>query len=59
VWSSPSGSRFILLHPVDDVNILGVLAGGTFRPTGPPLPRQSAGYQELQYALRTGTQMAW
>jgi len=58
-WSNPSGSQFIVLHPVDDLNILGSLTGGTFRTAGAPLPRQPAGYQELQNALRTGTQLAW
>jgi hypothetical protein len=58
-WSNPSGSQLIVLHPVDDRNILGSLTGGTFRTTGAPLPRQPAGYQELQNALRTGTQLAW
>ena len=46
-------------HPVDDLNILGSLTGGTFRPGGAPLPRQPGGYQELQTALRTGTQLVW
>jgi hypothetical protein len=58
-WSNPSGSQLIVLHPVDDRNILGSLTGGTFRTAGAPLPRQPAGYQELQNALRTGTQLAW
>jgi hypothetical protein len=58
-WSNPSGSQFIVLHPVDDLNILGSLTGGTFRTTGAPLPRQPAGYQELEYALRTASQVAW
>lgn len=58
-WSNPSGSQFIVLHPVDDLNILGSLTGGTFRTAGGPLPRQSAGYQQLQNALRTGSQLAW
>jgi hypothetical protein len=59
VWSSPSGSQFIVLHPVDDLNILGSLTAGVFRTAGAPLPRQTAGYQELQNALRTGTQLVW
>ena len=58
-WSNPSGSQLIVLHPVDDLNILGSLTGGTFRTAGAPLPRQAAGYQELQNALRTGTQLVW
>ncbi len=44
---------------MDDLNILGSLTGGTFRTAGGPLPRQSAGYQQLQNALRTGSQLAW
>ena len=59
VWSNPSGSQFIVLHPVDDLNILGSLTGGRFRTTGVPLPPQPAGYQELQNALRTGTRLVW
>ena len=58
-WSSPSGSQFIVLHPVDGLNVLGSLTGGTFRTAGAPLPQQPAGYQQLQSALRTGTQLVW
>jgi len=58
-WSNPSGSQLIVLHPVDDRNILGLLTDGAFRTAGPSLPRQPAGYQELQNALRTGTQLVW
>jgi hypothetical protein len=58
-WSNPSGSQFIVLHPVDDLNILGSLTDGVFRTAGPPLPQQPAGYRELQYALRTGSKLAW
>jgi hypothetical protein len=57
-WSNLSGSRLILLHPVDDLNILGVLTGRRFSPAGALLP-QAPGYQELEYALRTASQMAW
>ena len=57
-WSSLSGSRLILLHPVADLNVLGVLTGRRFSPAGALLP-QAAGYQELEYALRTASQMAW
>jgi hypothetical protein len=57
-WSSLSGSQLILLHPVDDLNILGVLTGRRFSPAGALLP-QAAGYQELEYALRTAGQVAW
>ena len=57
-WSTTSGSRLILLHPVDNLNILGVATSRGFRATGAPLPR-AAGYQELEYALRTAGQVAW
>lgn len=57
-WSSPSGTRLILLHPLDGLNILGVLAGDRFSPVAAPLPR-AAGYRELEYALRTASQVAW
>jgi hypothetical protein len=57
-WSSTSGSRLILLHPADELNVLGVLAGHTFSPAGAPLPR-APGYQALEYALRTASQVAW
>jgi hypothetical protein len=57
-WSNASGSRLILLYPLDDLNILGVLTGNRFSPAGAPLPRAS-GYQELEYALRTAGQMVW
>jgi hypothetical protein len=58
-WSSPSGSQMILLHPQNDLNVLGVLTGRGFRTAGAPLPRQPSGYQELQYALRTADRVAW
>ena len=58
-WSSRSGGQLILLRPQHELNVLGVLTGGTFRTAGAPLPRQPAGYQELAYALRTASQMAW
>lgn len=57
-WSNLSGSRLILLHPVDDLNILGVLTGNRFTPAGSPL-LQASGYQELESALRTASQVAW
>lgn len=57
-WASASGSQMILLLPRDEENILGVLAGGRFRTTGAPLPAP-AGYQELEYALRTAAEVAW
>jgi len=57
-WSNASGSRLILLHPAGELNVLGVLAGHRFSPSAAPLPRAS-GYQELAYALRTASQVAW
>jgi hypothetical protein len=57
-WSNASGGRLILLHPVAELNILGVLAGHRFSPAAAPLP-QASGYQELAYALRTASQVAW
>jgi len=57
-WSNASGSRLIMLHPEDELNILGVLTGRGFSPAGVPLPR-APGYQELEYALRTASQMVW
>jgi hypothetical protein len=57
-WSNLSGSRLILLHPVDDLNVLGVLTGRRFSRAGAPLP-QASGYQELDYALRTASQTVW
>ena len=57
-WSNTSGSRLVLLHSVDDLNILGVATDRGFRATGAPLP-EASGYRELQYALRTADQLAW
>jgi hypothetical protein len=57
-WSNLDGTRLILLYPVDDLNILGVLTGSGFRAAGAPLP-QASGYQELEYALRTAGQVVW
>lgn len=50
--------RLILLHPVDDLNILGVATSRGVRAAGAPLPRAPA-YQELESALRTAGQVAW
>ena len=58
-WSNPSGSQLIVLYPVNHRNTLGSLTGGTLRTTLDPLPRQAAGYHELQNALRTGSQVVW
>ena len=59
-WSTRSGGQLIVLQPRDDLNILGVVSAGTFRPAGGQLLRQEpAGYRELQYALRTSSQLAW
>ena len=57
-WSSYSGSQLVLLHPAGELNVLGVLAGHRFSPASAPLPLASA-YQELEYALRTASQVAW
>jgi hypothetical protein len=57
-WSNASGSRLIMLHPAGELNVLGMLAGHRFSPAAAPLPRAS-GYQELAYALRTASQVAW
>ena len=57
-WSNASGSRLVLLHPAGELNILGVLAGRRFSTADAPLP-QASGYQELAYALRTASQVAW
>jgi hypothetical protein len=57
-WSNAPGSRLVLLHPVGELNILGVLAGRRFSPAAAPLP-QAPGYQLLEYALRTASQVAW
>jgi hypothetical protein len=57
-WSNASGSRLIMLHPAGELNVLGVLAGHRFSPSAAPLP-QASGYQELAYALRTASQVAW
>jgi len=56
--SSPSGDQLILMYPQHGLTTLGVLTGRGFRTTGAPLPGP-AGYQELQNALRTASQMAW
>jgi hypothetical protein len=54
------GSQRIILQPRHDLNILGVLTGNTFTPSGSKLlPQQPSGYLELQHALRTSGQMAW
>lgn len=59
-WSTRSGGQLIVLQPRDDLNVLGVATAGTFTPAGGRLlPQQPAGYQELQYALRTSSQLAW
>jgi hypothetical protein len=57
-WSNSTGNRLVLLHPAGDLNLLGVLAGRKFSPAGAPLP-QASGHQELEYALRTASQLAW
>lgn len=57
-WSNSSGSQLVLLHPVDNLNILGVATSRGFRAAGAPLP-QAPGYQELASALRTADHVAW
>jgi hypothetical protein len=57
-WSNYSGSQLILLHPAGELNVLGVLAGHRFSQARAPLP-QASGYRELDYALRTASQVAW
>jgi hypothetical protein len=59
-WSNGSGSQLIVLQPRDSLNVLGVATGDTFTQAGGNvLAQQPAGYQELQYALRTSSQVAW
>jgi hypothetical protein len=59
-WSNVSGSQLIVLQPRSELNVLGVLSNGSFAGMGGAmLPGSAAGYQELQYALRTGSQMTW
>lgn len=59
-WSTRSGGQLIVLQPRNDLNILGVISAGRFRPAGGQLLRQQpAGRRELQYALRTSSQLAW
>jgi hypothetical protein len=60
VWSDFTGQRLIVLQPRHELNVLGVLTDGSFAGMGSAmLPGSAAGYQELQYALRTGSQMTW
>jgi hypothetical protein len=59
-WSNISGSQLIVLQPRSELNVLGVLSNGSFAGMGAAmLPGSAAGYRELQYALRIGTQMTW
>ena len=59
-WSTRSGGQFIVLQPRNELNVLGVATGDSFTPAGGTvLAQQPAGYQELQYALRTSSQLAW
>ena len=59
-WSSVSGSQLIVLQPRDQLKVLGVLSNGSFAGLGGAmLPGSAAGYRELQYALRSGSQMTW
>jgi hypothetical protein len=59
-WSNRTGSQLIMLQPSDELNLMGVWTGNTLTTSGSKLlPQQSAGYQELQYALRIAPQMVW
>jgi hypothetical protein len=59
-WSNVTGSQLIVLQPRGELNVLGVLSNGSFAGMGGAmLPGSAAGYQELQYALRIGSQMTW
>jgi hypothetical protein len=60
IWSNRSGSQLIVLQPRRELNRLGVITGHTVTlETSALLPRQPAGYQELQDALRTTTGLVW
>jgi hypothetical protein len=59
-WSNVTGSQLIVLQPRNQLNVLGVLSSGSFAGMGSAmLPGSAAGYRELQYALRIGSQMTW
>ena len=59
-WSKRHGSQLIVLQPRHELNVLGVLSNGSFAGMGGAmLPGSAAGYRELQYALRSGSQMTW
>jgi hypothetical protein len=59
-WSNVSGNQLIVLQPRSELNVLGVLSNGSFAGMGGAmLPGSAAGYRELQYALRIGSQMTW
>ena len=59
-WSNRHGSQLIVLQPRHELNVLGVLSHGSFAGMGGAmLPGSAAGYRELQYALRSGSQMTW
>jgi hypothetical protein len=59
-WSNVSGSQLIVLQPRNQLNVLGVLSDGSFAGMGGAmLPGSAAGYRELQYALRSSSQMTW
>jgi hypothetical protein len=60
VWTDRAGTQVVTLQPRNDLNHLGVLSGDTFGQAGRNLlPRQPAGYQELQYSVRETDQMTW
>ena len=59
-WSNVTGGQLIVLQPRDQLNVLGVLSNGSFAGMGGAmLPGSAAGYRELQYALRSSSQMTW
>lgn len=59
-WSNVTGGQLIVLQPRSHLNVLGVLSNGSFAGMGSAmLPGSAAGYRELQYALRIGSQMTW
>jgi hypothetical protein len=58
-WSNWSGSKLIELQPKGSTQVLGELSGGVFSGTGPLLPRQRAGYQNLRRAVIAGDGVAW
>lgn len=55
-WSDPTGSKLLVLQPLDGLNRLGILAGGRVLLAGSDLlPGQPAAYAGLQGALPGAT----